>query len=245
MSPEIHDEITWDELPALFPEFENPGRWLPLLQRHLAMVQAAAPHTRVTSVPPEKAVRRQYAECLELLRVAGLPDAHTSSVVDVGSGGGYPGLLIAVIFSETPVALVEPLKKRARLLASMAADLGLARVSVVAERAEEAGRGPLRDSASLVTARAVAPLAELLEYAAPFARTGGRMVLAKGSALAVELDGARRAQDELRCAYDGTQDARPVISASLAFAVFRKLAPTPPSFPRRPGVPGKKPLQNG
>ena len=70
MSPEIHDEFEWDELPALFPDFEDPGRWLPLLRRHLVLVEEAAPHTRVTSVPAREAVRRHYAESLELLRVA-------------------------------------------------------------------------------------------------------------------------------------------------------------------------------
>jgi 16S rRNA (guanine527-N7)-methyltransferase len=244
MSPEIHDEIAWGQLPGLFPEFEDSDRWVPLLQRHLALVEAAAPIVRVTSVPRGEAVRRHYAECLELLRVAsrdGLP----SSVVDVGSGGGYPGLVIAAVLPDVPVTLVEPLKKRARLLVDMATALGLGSVEVLAERAEEAGRGPLRDAAELVTARAVAPLAELLEYTAPFARPGGRLVLAKGSGLVAELNAAAGALAELRCRLVSVTPARPSIASSLSFAVFEKLEATPERYPRRPGIPGKRPLQNG
>ncbi|MEX0781585.1 MAG: 16S rRNA (guanine(527)-N(7))-methyltransferase RsmG [Dehalococcoidia bacterium] len=244
MSPDINDEIEWDALPGLFPAFESPGRWLPLLQRHLALVEEAAPQTRVTSVPASEAVRRHYAECLELLRVASRPGP-PASVVDVGSGGGYPGLVIAAVMPGAPVTLIEPLKKRARLLEAMAAELGLVNVRVDALRAEEAGRGAARDSGDLVTARAVAPLAELLEYTAPLARVGGAVVLAKGSGLADELGRSARAQDELRCALETIEKARPAISPNLAFALFRKLDPTPAKYPRRPGFPGKRPLQNG
>jgi 16S rRNA (guanine527-N7)-methyltransferase len=89
--------------------------------------------------------------------------------------------VIAAVEPDTPVTLVEPLKKRARLLDAMAQALGLANVKVEALRAEEAGRGPLRESGHLVTARAVAPLAELLEYTVPLARVEAHLVFARGA----------------------------------------------------------------
>jgi 16S rRNA (guanine527-N7)-methyltransferase len=165
-------------------------------------------------------------------------------VIDVGSGGGYPGVVIAAILPATPVTLVEPLKKRSRLLESIAIDLGLPRLRVQPLRAEEAGRGPLRDSAALVTARAVAPLAELLEYTTPLAAVEGEVLLPKGSGLAAELAAAAHAIQELRCELVGIDRPRPVISPNLAFAAFKKLAPTPEQYPRRPGVPGRRTLQN-
>jgi 16S rRNA (guanine527-N7)-methyltransferase len=243
MSPEIHDEFEWDELPALFPDFEDPGRWLPLLRRHLVLVEEAAPHTRVTSVPAREAVRRHYAESLELLRVA-CSRAPAGSVVDVGSGGGYPGMVIAAVLPGTPVSLVEPLQKRARLLETMAGELGLANVDVLPLRAEEAGRTTLRDSAELVVARAVAPLAELLEYTVPLARVEGEVLLAKGSSLPEEIEEAQGAMAELKCSLVATEEARSAISSTLVFATFRKSGATPEKYPRRPGVPGKRPLQN-
>lgn len=244
MSPEIHDEFEWDELPALFPGFEDPERWLPLLRSHLALVEEAAPHTKVTSVPAREAVRRHYAESLELLSVA-CSRTRPGSVVDVGSGGGYPGMVIAAVLPGTPVSLVEPLQKRARLLEAMAVELGLGNVRVFPLRAEEAGRTTLRDSAGLVTARAVAPLAELLEYTVPLARVDGEVMLAKGSSLPEELAEAEGAMTELKCSLVATERGRPLISPTLAFAIFRKSAVTPEKYPRRPGVPGKRPLQNG
>jgi 16S rRNA (guanine527-N7)-methyltransferase len=244
MSPKTHDQLEWDSLPGLFPGFTDPGRWLPLLRRHQDLLDAAASHTRVTSVPPFEAVRRHYAESLELLRVVFEAIGPPQSVVDVGSGGGYPGLVIAAVLAPTPVTLVEPLKKRARLLEAIAADLGLANVQVEPLRAEDAGRGPLRDSAGLVTARAVAPLPELLEYTAPLASVGGLIVLPKGSGVADELDAAQGAIAELRCELSGVVPARPEVAESLAFVLLRKGEATPAAYPRRAGIPGKRPLQN-
>ncbi len=114
--------LQWDHLPELFPAFPSPERWLPLLARHLAIVESARERARSTSVRPEDAIRRNYAESLEILRIAeecnGSPFA---AIADVGSGGGYPGIVIAVVRPDSTVHLIEPLQKRARLLQEMAA----------------------------------------------------------------------------------------------------------------------------
>lgn len=231
----------WDELPALFPGFPSPGRWLPLLRRHLDSIEAQSERTRVTSVPPEEAVRRQYAESLELLRIA-REAASFARVTDVGSGGGYPGLVIAIVAPDLQVDLVEPLQKRARLLGEIATALGLGNVMVHPIRAEEAGRGPLRDAADLVTARAVASLPELLEYTAPLARLSGFLALAKGSGFAEELAAADNACSELKVDLAMVVPMREEINAFARVAVFRKGGPTDPRYPRRAGTPGKRPL---
>jgi 16S rRNA (guanine527-N7)-methyltransferase len=181
---------------------------------------------------------------MELLRLA-LRPGRPASVVDVGPGGGYPGMVIAAVLDDTPVALVEPLQKRARLLQAMATELGLSNVTVHPVRAEDAGRGPLRQSAALVTARAVAPMAELLEYTVPLAVVGGLVALAKGSGLPAELDAARYAMTALGCSLVSTVASRPEISATLTFALLRKDVQTPEQYPRRAGLPAKRPLQNG
>lgn len=236
--------LDWAGLPMLFPNVPGPARWLPLLQAHAALLEAARERVRVTAVASEEAVRRQYAESLELLRIA---DDHTagsgSPLVDVGSGGGFPGLVIAIVRPRLAVHLVEPLQKRARLLAEMSAELGLRNVTVHPLRAEEAGRGPLRDSAAVVTARAVAELRELLEYTAPFAAPGALLVFPKGSAFKEELEGASAAIEELACDYEGFVPMRPEVSETLGLALFRKRSETPSRYPRRPGVPAKRPLQ--
>ena len=235
-------KLSWEDLPGLFPSFPGPERWLPLLQRHAGLVADAAPHTRVTSVTAAIVVRRQYAESLETLRIARCFANSGEPYADVGSGGGYPGLVVAILQPDSPVTLVEPLQKRARLLEAMAAELGLANVRVLPDRAEDAGRGPLRDSCALVTARAVAELRELIEYTVPLARPGGWVVLPKGSGAEAEVEEAARAFGELNCVHRATVAMRQEVSDSGMVGVVEKLGPTPEKYPRRPGLPGKRPL---
>ena len=221
--------------------FSAPGRWLPMLKAHADFVANSAPQVRVTAVAPRDAVRRNYAESLELLRIA-TEMAVPQVTVDVGSGGGFPGLVFAAVFPEMRIHLVEPLQKRARLLEELAHQLGLGLVTVHAQRAEDVARGPLRDTANLVTARAVSELRVLLEYTAPFAAPGSRLMLPKGSALPSELAGASNALVQLSCAYRGIVTMRPEVSATIQVAVFEKTGATDARFPRRAGSPGRNPL---
>ena len=237
-------KLRWDGLPGLFLGFEAPGRWLPLLQEHARLLLDAAPAVRVTSVPPDEWPARHYAEALELLRLViqhrdGQPPA---SLIDVGSGGGFPGMVVAAILPNTEVWLVEPLQKRARLLEAMASQLALTNVHVVAERAETAGHTMLRETAEVVTARAVAPLPELLEYTAPLAAMHGIVALPKGSTLGTELGEAAPAMETLGVATAGDVAMRESISQTLRVAFFTKVSPSPPRYPRRPGMPAKRPL---
>lgn len=230
---------TWEWLAAQFSTVGDPEAWLPRLRAHAAMLAAA--EIRTTSVPPAEMVRRHFAESMEILRIS-LDAGGGPPVVDVGSGGGFPGLVIAAVFPKWDVHLVEPLQKRARVLATIAAGLGLERATVHPERAETLGRGPLREAARLVTARAVAPLREVLEYTAPFAALGAPIILPKGSGFREELRAAERAISELGVEYEGAVPMRPEISGTIIVARFRKVRPTPERYPRRPGVPGKRPL---
>lgn len=231
--------LAFDDLPALFPGFDDPERWLPLLRRHLELVEAAAERVRVTSVAPADAVRRHYAESLELLRLAG---PFEGSVCDIGSGGGYPGMIVAAVLPGTLVHLVEPLRKRASLLTEMAAELRLENVSVHALRAEEAGRGPLRNANGLVFARAVAELRLLLEYTAPVASVGATIALPKGSRGEGELAAAGNAMSELQCEYIDTVRMRDEVNSAVTIVRLRQLAPVPAKYPRRPGMPERRPL---
>ncbi len=235
--------MEWDDLPGLFPLLPAPERWVPLLQRHAALIEAAAEHTRVTSVAPEDAIQRHYAESLETWRIA-LDSVACAPrvVVDVGSGGGFPGLVMACVAPDTRFELVEPLQKRARMLSELADALALANVGVHPLRAEEAGRGPLRHEADLVIARAVAGLSELLEYTAPFAAAGARICLPKGSAWSEELAASEPAQRQLGASFLERIPMRPEISGLVSVLAFQQMQPVPDRYPRRPGVPRKRPL---
>lgn len=237
----MEQRLLWDDLPRIFPTFEDSERWLAKLRRHAELLEAAADRVRVSSVPAEALVRRQYAESLELLRMV-LERTQPRRVVDVGSGGGFPGIVFAVVMPSVEVHLVEPLQKRARLLREVAGELGLGNVLVHAVRAEEAGRGELRDSAGVVTARAVAELRELLEYTAPLAGQGGILALPKGSGAREEVEQAESAATKLHCGYTGVERMRPVVSETLSVVFYEKRGATAGAYPRRAGVPGKRPL---
>lgn len=239
--------MDWDDSPGLFPGFSDIPGWLEILRRHAKLLEEAAPAVRVSSVPASETVQRHYAESLELLRIVETFSSVNFSgktVIDVGSGGGFPGIPLAALLPSARVHLVEPLKKRARLLEQAARELPLPNVKVHPIRAEEAGRGQLRNAAALVTARAVAALPELIEYVAPFAGRDGLIALPKGSRLEEELSDARFALSELACEYLATVPMRPEISEFGRILILRKTARTPLEYPRKPGVAGKTPLVN-
>ncbi len=165
-------------------------------------------------------------------------------VVDVGSGAGFPGLPLKLVFPEIDLHLVESVGKRTAFLEHISGLLGLEGVSIHAGRAEALARQPeLRESFDLALVRGVAKMSLLLEYALPFCRMGGFTVAHKHGALEPELAESGPALSELGgrqagvfpVTLDGLTDNRVV-------AAFEKVAPTPARYPRRVGIPAKRPL---
>ena len=165
-------------------------------------------------------------------------------VVDIGSGAGFPGLPLKLAFPGLEVHLVESVGKKAAFLEHIVGQLGLKGVIVHAGRAETLARQPdLRDSFDLATVRGVARLSLLLEYALPFCRPGGFTVAHKHGGLEAELEEAQFALSELGGRGAGVF---PVSVAGLTdnriLAAFEKVASTPDRYPRRVGIPAKRPL---
>jgi 16S rRNA (guanine527-N7)-methyltransferase len=174
-------------------------------------------------------------DCLALVEHIG--DART--LVDVGSGGGMPGVPIKIARPDLQVTLVEADHGKAAFLVQVAASLDLD-LRVVAERAETAAHGPLREAFDVVACRALAPMPVLVELCLPLARVGGRLLAMK------------TAGQEIDAAYELLGGGRPVVvqAATAARArgmlvVVPKVAPTPPRYPRRPGLPARRPLPAG
>jgi len=162
-------------------------------------------------------------------------------VVDVGSGGGLPGLPLKIILPELSLVLIEADQAKAAFLVQACARLGLSDVEVLARRAEEVGRDPAyRETFELAVARALAPMPILAELCLPLIKIGGRLLAQKTES--EDLDRARRAIELL-----GGSEAR-VVPAPSAFrrsgtvVIVDKVASTPAGYPRRPGVPSRKPL---
>ena len=150
-------------------------------------------------------------------------------VIDVGSGGGSPGLPLASVRSDLEFVLLESARRKCDFLREVAA--GFENVAVVCERAEDHAAGVGRDSYGTAVARALAAPPVAAEWCLPLVRPGGRAVLFVGPS--ADLEAVAKAAGEL---------AAEVEESPSGFVLLRKTGPTPERFPRRPGVAKKRPL---
>ena len=164
--------------------------------------------------------------------------------LDVGSGAGFPGLPLKIAFPKLRITLMDATNKKASFLRHVSRVLGLDDVEVLAGRAETlAHDADLREEFDLVLSRAVAQLPVLAELTLPFCRLGGLVVAQKGVGVDAEVRQARKAIE----AVGGTlKEVREVqladFGAGAALVVIEKEAATPPKYPRRSGIPAKRPL---
>jgi 16S rRNA (guanine527-N7)-methyltransferase len=218
------------------------------LARFVALLLARNQQVNLTRiVEPAEVERRHLLDSLTCaLPVRDeLVGCATWRCADVGSGGGLPGIPLALAFPSLRVTLIESVGKKAAFLREAVATLGLDGVSVLAERAEDAVRAVgERDSYDLVVARALAPLPVALEWCLPFARPGGVVVLPRGSDLASQIQDGRFAAGQIA---GRLREPIPLDDPDLppgrSLAVADKLGPTPKRFPRRPGLASKQPLE--
>ena len=212
-------------------------------EQYHAMLTEANRQFNLTRVPDElrEAADRNYLDCIAPL-AHGWPEG-VRSLVDVGSGAGFPGIPLSIMLPEVHVVMVDSLDKRVKFLKSVIDALEL-NAEAVHARAEDAARRPeLRERFDMAVARAVAPMCVLCEYLLPFVRVGGRMLALKGPSLEDELAEAARAVDALGGRVGRVEAVEiPGRDWSHRLAYIDKIAPTPKQYPRKAGVPEKKPL---
>lgn len=214
------------------------------LNRYLEMLIDWNGRMDLTSVPPKEMPERHFLDSLLPLTQAGLfPEG--VSLIDVGTGAGFPGLALAIALPGCRVSLLEAMQKRCQFLQAVCDELGLANVRVIQSRAEITGREPEhREQYDRAVARAVAPLNVLCEYLLPFVMPGGMALCWKGPAAEEEMaDGAFAAQ-ALGGEMDGIIDL-PRIDTRHVIVPVKKITETLPQYPRKNGVPAKRPLKNG
>jgi 16S rRNA (guanine527-N7)-methyltransferase len=225
-------------LGALAQRWELGADAVAALERYLALL--AADDTAPTTVrAPAAALDRHVADTLVALDLPAVRGAR--AIADLGSGAGVPGLVLAAALPDARVALVESVGRKAAFLGRAADVMGLSNAEVVGRRAEDWPEG--LGCHDLVTARAVAPLAVLAEYAAPLLASGGALVAWKG-----RVDDAERAAGAAAAEILGLEASDPLPVAPYAAAEHRslhlylKVRSTPNRYPRRPGMARKRPL---
>ncbi len=171
-----------------------------------------------------------------------MPEGQSLSLVDVGTGAGFPGIPLKIALPGLEVTLLDALAKRVNFLNEAVSKLGLKAINAIHGRAEELGRDKNhRERYDVAVARAVAALPVLLEYCLPFVKTGGVFIAMKGGA--DELDQSGRALKELGGEVSHVKELNlPFSDIKRKIIVIKKLRQTPSKYPRKPGKPSKDPL---
>jgi 16S rRNA (guanine527-N7)-methyltransferase len=202
------------------------------LDAYLDELAGWSAHLNLTTIPREHMWSRHVDEVLDLLEVAA--PAQRSRVVDIGSGGGVPGIVIAIVRPDLRVTMLEADQRKSGFLVHVAGLLSLSAVEVDAARAEDAGRrAGTRETFDLATSRAAAPADVLCELALPLLRVGGSLY-----ALVTDAPGTLGLCAAAAAACGGGEPQ------ALSDGVLHvdKVAATPAEYPRRSGVPSRRPI---
>jgi 16S rRNA (guanine527-N7)-methyltransferase len=194
---------------------------------------------------PQEVLSKHFLDSLSCLLA--IPDWQTrpeASLLDVGSGGGFPGIPLALARPTWQVTLLEATGKKVRFLEEAIAQLGLSNVAALQGRAEEVAHNARhRAQYDLVTARGLASLPVLLEYCLPFCRPGGLVIAHKKGEISAELESGKRAAAPLGGRLHSIQPVSlPGLEDQRLLVVFEATRKTPARYPRRAGAPAKHPL---
>ena len=235
---EIADRLERNGIPAAPGLAEKLHIYLELLREWNSRMDLTA------VLDDEETVDRHFIDSLTVLKTGLVTEA--SSLIDVGTGAGFPGLVLAMAKPGLRVTLLDAQQKRLGFLQAVCEATGTTNVETVHARAEDgARRKELREQFDLAAARAVAPVDVLSEYLLPYVRIGGCALCWKGPALKEELASGRRAAHLLggslempvSCPVEGREWEHLILP-------IRKVQSTPKQYPRKAGTPKQKPLGN-
>ncbi|MBI1886607.1 MAG: 16S rRNA (guanine(527)-N(7))-methyltransferase RsmG [Chloroflexi bacterium] len=235
----LREGAEWLNLPLTSGQVEA-------FERYFETLSAWSGRAGLTGITGREEVqRRHFVESLALGRELEKADALGPRVIDIGSGAGFPGVPLKIVWPHLEVTLLEARRKKATFLNELLSALGLTDVGFVIGRAEDAARDPAhREAYDTVAARAVAPLPVLVELALPFLRLGGYLASPKGSGAPREAEAAKTALEACGGQLVTVEPlALPGAGPQPVLVLVRKVAPTPQRFPRRAGIPSKRPLR--
>lgn len=167
------------------------------------------------------------------------------SIVDVGTGAGFPGIPVKIVRKDVKVTLVDSLNKRILFLNDVIENLGLGDIETLHFRAEEFGQNKkYRESFDIATSRAVANLSTLVEYLLPLVKVGGICICMKGSEIKEELENSKKAIKILGGEIQEVEEFYlPETDIKRTIVIVKKISSTPKKYPRKPGTPAKEPIK--
>jgi 16S rRNA (guanine527-N7)-methyltransferase len=201
-------------------------------------------HVNLTAIRDTEGVRiKHFLDSLTILK-AWERTRPPERMIDIGTGAGFPGLVLKLVWPSTQVTLVESVGKKADFCRHIVTQLGLEHVTVISERAEVVGQDPAhRHTYDLAVARAVARMPILMEYLLPLVHRNGKVMAMKGETAPAETHTATQAIHLLGGKLHKLVHLElPGVAEERFIVVVDKVARTPEGYPRRPGIPAKSPI---
>ncbi|NLI88921.1 MAG: 16S rRNA (guanine(527)-N(7))-methyltransferase RsmG [Epulopiscium sp.] len=193
-------------------------------------------------IEPMDIIEKHYLDCLTIARVEGFKGQ--GSLIDIGTGAGFPGLVLKIAFPDLKVTLVDSLQKRISFLEAVIEELELKDVECIHSRAEDLGKdSQYRERFDMCASRAVAHLAVLCEYSLPLVKVGGNFYSYKGQDIKDEKEESSKAIKVFGGQVNNIKDITiPDTDITHSIIKIGKISPTPKKYPRKAGKPSKSPI---
>ena len=212
--------------------------------KYMKLIQEWNEKVNLTAITEdEEVVKKHFIDCIKAYKSEELKNAET--IIDVGTGAGFPGIPIAIMDEDKKITLLDSLNKRINFLNLVINELGLKNVKTIHSRAEDGAKTKeLREKFDIATSRAVANMAVLSEFCLPYVKVGGSFVALKGPAVEEELEGSRNAIGVLG------GKLKNIIEVEIEgkdlnhnIVIVSKIKECPSNYPRKAGVVSKKPIK--
>lgn len=192
----------------------------------------------------EDVVTKHFIDSLVLVKAVSNMTDMSYSLIDVGTGAGFPGIPLKIAFPKLRITLLDSLNKRVTFLNEVISSLGLKDINSIHGRAEDvAVLSEYREQYDIVVSRAVANMTVLSEFCIPFSKVGGKFISYKSEKVSEELDSSGKAISILGGKYNSSVDmVLPDTDIFRSLVIIDKIKNTPLKFPRRAGIPSKEPL---
>ena len=190
----------------------------------------------------DEVMKKHFVDSLSLIKTYDV--SKSSTVIDVGTGAGFPGLALKIAYPNLKVTLLDSLNKRIKFLDEVISQLGLKDIETVHGRAEDFAKpGKLREKFDVCVSRAVANMTSLSEYCLPFVKVGGEFISYKSEKMNEEMENAKNAISILGGILDRCEEFMlPESDIFRNLVVIKKVKETPKRYPRKAGMPTKEPI---